>query len=110
MVVAVSIVIIYVLLFVDFQINGLSVSLDGLLWLNRDLQLQNLGLDHIDLGASVSASVTFLSGPDFSRTHTADLVTLSGNLSISGHKDFGVVKVNSLVVSGTSKCICYFCL
>ncbi|XP_063847992.1 uncharacterized protein LOC135093049 [Scylla paramamosain] len=83
------------------QINGQTVSLDGLLWLNRDLQLQSLTLEHVDLGADVSATVTFLSGPDLARTNMQDLVTLSGNHSISGHKDFGLVKVNSLVVSGT---------
>lgn len=96
------------MVFAHLQINGMIVSLDGLLWLNRDLQLQNLNLDHVDLGAGVSASVTYLSGPDLARTHTADLLTLSGNHSISGHKDIGVVKVNSMFVSGTSKY--FFCL
>ncbi|XP_050696832.1 uncharacterized protein LOC126985707 [Eriocheir sinensis] len=83
------------------QINGQSVSLDGLLWLHRDLQLQNLSLAHADLGAGVSASVTFLSGPNLPRTHTSDLLTLTGDHAISGHKEFGVIRVNNLFVSGT---------
>ncbi|XP_045129224.1 uncharacterized protein LOC123514983 [Portunus trituberculatus] len=82
------------------MINGQPFSVDKLIWLQRDQQLHRLTLEHADLGAGVSASVTYLSGPDLARTNMQDLVTLSGNHSISGHKDFGVVKVNSLVVSG----------
>ena len=77
--------------------------MDKLIWLQRDQQLHRLTLEHADLGAGVSAAVTYLSGPDLARINLQDLVTLSGNHTISGHKDFGVVKVNSLVVSGTSE-------